>query len=140
MEIIVQILLEILLWAVQFFAEVILQIFGEALFELLGQSLKKRGARRAPLSPVLAAAGCLLCGALAGAASLWLFPRLFIETGWLRAANLVLTPLAAGAVMAGIGAWRQKNGQETIRLDTFAYGFSFALSMALVRFFFAAPT
>jgi hypothetical protein len=39
--------------------------------------------------------------------------------------------------MALIGIWRDRRGQEPIRLDRFAYGYLFALSLALVRFFLA---
>jgi hypothetical protein len=35
--------------------------------------------------------------------------------------------------MALIGARLRKRGSETIRLETFAYGFLFAFSMAAVR-------
>lgn len=131
-----EILLELVLWLAQFLAEMLLQVAGEALFELLGQSVKAPFRRR-PASPWLAVPGHLVLGALAGAISLWFFPALFIEAAWLRVVNLALTPLAAGALMALLGAWRRSKQRATIRLDTFAYGFCFALSMALVRFFFA---
>jgi hypothetical protein len=40
--------------------------------------------------------------------------------------------------MAAIGAWRARRGEPVLRIDRFAYGYLFALSLALVRFFFAA--
>jgi hypothetical protein len=40
--------------------------------------------------------------------------------------------------MAGMGAWRARRGQPVLRIDKFAYGFLFALALALVRYFFAA--
>jgi hypothetical protein len=40
--------------------------------------------------------------------------------------------------MGAIGAWRRRRDKAVIRLESFAYGYCFALSMALVRFFFAA--
>lgn len=73
-------------------------------------------------------------GAIVGAISLWLLPALFISVEWLRIVNLMATPLVAGLMMERLGAWREKKDQETIRLDTFAYGFIFALAMALIRF------
>jgi hypothetical protein len=36
--------------------------------------------------------------------------------------------------MALIGAWRRERGLAVIRLDTFLYGYVFALGMAGVRF------
>jgi len=40
--------------------------------------------------------------------------------------------------MAILGAWRARRGQQVLRIDRFAYGYLFALSIALVRFYFAA--
>jgi hypothetical protein len=51
-------------------------------------------------------------------------------------ANLPLTPLASGLIMEAIGSWRRRRERNVLRLDTFAYGFSFALAMAVVRYAF----
>jgi hypothetical protein len=50
---------------------------------------------------------------------------------------LVLTPLLAGGIMAVLGAWRARRGQTVLRIDRFAYGYLFALGLAVVRFWFA---
>jgi len=42
-----------------------------------------------------------------------------------------------GEVLA-IGAWRRRRGQRPVLLDRFAYGYLFALVMALVRLRFGA--
>jgi hypothetical protein len=130
----VEILLEVLLAVIQLAAELMLQIALEALAELGLRSVLEPFRRPEPPHPVLALVGYAIFGALAGAISLWLFPTLFIKTGWLRVLNLVLTPLLAGAAMAAIGAWRRRRDEELIRLDRFTYGVTFALAMALVRF------
>jgi hypothetical protein len=36
-----------------------------------------------------------------------------------------------------MGAWRARRGQQVLRIDRFAYGYLFALSLGLVRFYFA---
>ena len=36
----------------------------------------------------------------------------------------------------GLDAWRRRREDELVRLDKFAYGYLFALAMALVRFYF----
>ncbi len=115
----------------QFVGELLLQVIAEILFEL---GLRSLGApfSRAP-NPYLATLGYVLFGAIAGAMSLWAFPVLFIHSSTGRVINVVVTPLVAGAAMAAIGAWRTAKGQRTILLDRFAYGFLFALVMALVR-------
>ncbi|MBL8482900.1 MAG: hypothetical protein JNJ60_11950 [Rhodocyclaceae bacterium] len=122
---------------VQFIGELLLQVFGELIAELIGRSVKEPFRRPEPINPWIAAIGYGVFGGIAGAISLWLLPSLFISAQWLRIVNLVLTPLIAGLVMERLGAWRELKHQKTIRLDTFAYGFVFALSMALVRFIWA---
>ena len=67
---------------------------------------------------------------------MWLVPTLFIKTPWLRIANLALTPLAMGLLMDAVGSWREQREKAVLRLETFAYGFSFAFAMAVVRFAF----
>lgn len=134
MEIIAEIIVQVVGWMLQFFGELLLQAAGEFIVELIGRSLKEPFRRPKPLQPWLAAIGYMIFGALAGAISLWLVPSLFISAHWLRLLNLLLTPFVAGLLMARLGAWRERNEQEIIRLDSFTYAFLFALSMALVRF------
>ena len=115
--------------------ELLLQLLGEALFELGLHSLAAPFKRES--SPWLAAFGYAMFGALTGGVTLWLVPHhLVLTAGW-RLVNLALTPFFAGMFMASVGAWRAKRGQETLRIDRFSYGYLFALSLALVRFFFA---
>lgn len=120
-----EILFEVLLWLLQFAAELLLQIVAEALAELGLHTLREPFRRPQP-QPWLAAIAHFLFGALAGALSLLFFPAAFIAA-----------PLAAGCVMAGFGAWRRRRGEELLRIDRFAYGFLFAFAMSLVRFVFA---
>ena len=130
MEIIAEIFIQLFGWVFELLGELLLQAFGE----LIGRSITEPFRRPKPVHPALAALGYAIFGALAGGISLWLLPSLFIAADWLRALNLVVTPLSAGLMMERLGAWREKRNQATIRLDTFAYGFVFALAMALVRF------
>lgn len=122
--------------------EFIFSSAGEFLIQVLLEVLAELGMHRMrdtfsrPPNPWLAAIGYALLGAVAGGVSLLVFPTLFVHTRGLQLANVILTPLAAGLFMMAIGAWRRRHEQETIRLDKFAYGYLFALSMALVRFNF----
>jgi len=133
-EIIAEVLLQILGWLLQLIGEIILQVIGEAIAELIGHSVREPFRRPKPIHPWLAAIGYAIFGALTGALSLWLLPRLFIEEHWLRVTNVIITPVLAGIIMAWVGAWRRKHEKEVIRLDSFAYGWCFAIAMALVRF------
>jgi hypothetical protein len=114
--------------------EFLLQVFGEALVELGFHSLAEPFRR--PPNPLLAAVGYALFGAILGGLSLLAFPNNLVPEAW-RVANLVATPIAVGSVMSIMGAWRTRRGQQVLRIDRFAYGYLFALFLALVRFYFA---
>lgn len=91
---------------------------------------------RTPPKPWLAAIGYAILGTIAGAISLLILPTLFVHSHGLQLMNVVVTPIAAGLAMMAIGAWRRRRDQELIRIDQFAYGYLFALAMALVRYSF----
>jgi hypothetical protein len=119
-------------------------IVGEFLLELAIEVLLEVGLhsvaepmRRQP-SPWLAALGYALLGLAAGAFSLWLLPAALAPGRATQFANLLLSPIAAGFAMSELGRWRQRRGQDLVRLDRFSYGFLFAFCMALMRFLFAA--
>lgn len=133
MEILAELLFSLLLWL----AEILLQVAFEVLAELGVRALRAPFKPAREVSPWLAALGYLAYGAAFGGLSLWFFPAPYLETQWARIANLVVSPLAAGAVMSMAGAWRRKRGDTLVRLDRFSYGVLFALALALVRFAFA---
>ncbi|HMC15044.1 MAG TPA: hypothetical protein VKI18_05400 [Albitalea sp.] len=143
MEIIAEILFTVFGWVLEIAGEFLLQMLFEGIAELFGHLFKVKifGAKsphraKPPLRPELAAIGYVVLGAASGAASLWLMPTLFIRSEPLRFVNLVVTPLLSGATMGWIGSWRRRHDKTTLRLESFAYGFSFAFSMAVVRFVF----
>ncbi len=122
---------ELLVVVLQFFGEFLLQVFAETLFEVGLRSVA--APFRKDANPFLASIGYLLLGAGVGGLSLWVFPSLFIGSHLGRGFNVIVTPLLAGVSMAALGAWRQRRGQRVILIDRFAYGYLFALAMALVR-------
>ena len=136
MEIIAEVILQVIGWVFQFLGELVLQVIFEGLAELFGHAVKAPFRRPRPVQPWLAAMGYLLFGAAAGGLTVWLVPELFIEAEWLRLANLLLTPLAAGLIMEAIGSWRARQERERLRLESFAYSFCFAFAMAAVRYAF----
>ena len=123
--------------------EVIFEILGEFLLQVLGEALVELGFHslaepfQKPPNPWLAAIGYALFGAILGGLSLLVFPNNLVPEPW-RLVNLFATPLAVGGLMVAMGAWRARRGQPVLRIDKFAYGYLFALALALVRFFFAA--
>jgi len=132
-----EIIFELIFGFFGFLLEFVLEILAQAAFELLAElgvrCLAEPFRRPKPASPFMAAIGYLIYGAFAGAISLML-PQMFIVSKNLRLANLIVTPIACGFIMASFGRFRERRGDETIRLDTFMYGYLFALSMAVVRY------
>jgi hypothetical protein len=122
MEVLVEIIFEVLL-------EVVLEVFFElGFYGIVAVSNKKQH------SPVLKFVGYSLLGALAGLLSLVFFGELFVSDPSLQLANLVFTPVIAGAIMYQIGRWKHKKGYKLLSLDKFFYGTSFAFAMTLVRY------
>ena len=136
MEIIFEFFSQFFLAIFQMFGEVLLQIIFEAFADLIGHSIKEPFRRPKPINPYVATIGYFLYGLVAGAISLWLVPHMFIHSEGLRKLNLVLSPVASGAIMAWIGFWRRKNEKNVIRIETFSYAFCFAFSMALFRYYY----
>lgn len=117
-----------------FVGEFVVQVVLEVLAEIGLHSMRETWRR--PPNPWLAAVGYALFGTIAGGLSLLFLPNLLVHSHTLQLVNVILTPIAAGLAMMAMGAWRRRRDQETIRLDKFAYGYLFALAMALVRFNF----
>lgn len=122
--------------------ELVLEVLGEFLVQVIGEALLELGLhsltepfRKLP-NPWVAALGYTIFGAIFGGLSLLAFPTNLVPQPW-RVLNLILTPLAVGGTMVLMGIWREKRGQPVLRIDRFAYGYLFALSLALMRFQFA---
>lgn len=127
-------LIELLL---ELFGEVLLQVGLQAMAEAGLYTLRKPGEHAEP-SRWMLVVGHGLLGILVGGISVLAFPHSMMHSLAGRIVSLVLTPVAAGLAMALIGAWRQRRGQQTLAMDRFAYGYFFALVVALVRFAWAA--
>ena len=117
--------------------EILLQVFGEGLFELGFRGLVEAFNRRRRRNPFLAACGYLLWGAIIGGLSLLLFRQSLIHKQAHRIMNLLFTPVIAGLAMSILGAYRRSKGQDLLRIDSFFYGYLFSLGMAIVRYSFA---
>ena len=113
-------------------------VFG-GLLDLLLRALGKIFKAAKIESPPLAAFGYVLFGLLAGAISIIFFPYRIVRRSRVPGTSLVVSPLIVGLLMSLTGLILRRNNKRVIRLETFWYGFAFALGMALWRFWMARP-
>ena len=132
-----EILAEIASGLIGFLLEAVFEIFAQIVAELFAEiglrSLAEPFKRSEQANPLLAGVGYSLYGAIAGGISL-LLPKIFAAPHWMRFLNLLITPVACGLIMAYVGKFRERRGDTPMRLDTFVYGYLFALAMAVVRY------
>src|SRR5262249_21727229 len=107
----------------QLLLEFVIQVVGEALFEL-GLHAMGEPFRRPP-NPWLAAIGYAIFGSIFGGISLLLFSHHMVTGMAWRWVNLLLTPIAVGLCMAWLGSWRARRGEAVFRIDRFSYGYLF---------------
>jgi hypothetical protein len=112
----------------EFLLQVMVEMLASIGFGAMGETFRKQP------NPWLAAIGYVFLGAIVGGLSLLVFRTPLISLGGWRLLNLVVTPIAAGMVMAALGAWKTKRGKMVFRIDRFSYGYLFALSFAWVRY------
>jgi hypothetical protein len=124
----------------QILCEAVLQVVAEIALELGLEGLARVANRTRTQHPLLALLGYSMLGATVGAFSLYPFPASFIRVDSWRVLNLVITPVLAGGLMAGIGKLRGRHRGAHTRLSTFLSGFGFALAMAAVRYFWSRTT
>jgi hypothetical protein len=131
----VEIILELL---AQFLMELlfhgVLEMLGRGVGRGLASATKKDSA---PFNPLLEVCCYVLMGAIAGGVSLWLVPLHLLKTPTLQILGLVITPTILGFLFELFGRWKTTNDKPRYMLDRFSYGFTFALTMGLIRFFFA---
>ena len=125
----------------EFLFELVFEIFGEVLLQVMGELLAEWGLhlvrkpdRRAPPHPLVTLLGYALLGLAVGALSLLVLPHSLLPGKGLRLANLVLSPLLSGAMLAWIGLWRARRGSPVPVRNRFMQGLVFAFAMAAARY------
>jgi hypothetical protein len=116
--------------------EGLLQLGSQLLVELGYRGLAETIAPRQDRNPILAGFGYALLGLIVGGLSLFIFPEAIARGERFHGINVLVAPALAGLGMAGLGCLLERSGRRRLRIDSFAYGFIFALPMSLVRFYF----
>ena len=114
------------------------EIVGQVLFEILAsfgwESVKDSTRREREATPILAATGHLLLGAIAGILSLLIVPQRLAPHSPLPGLSLLLSPIGSGIAMHWLGEFWRERGKDRPVLFSFRAGALFAFGMAVVRF------
>lgn len=121
-----------------------------ALFELLADSLLEvalgelagllsRLIRRFRITvcrgnPLRATLSFMLVGVAFGILSAGIFPHPLVHPSRFHGISLLISPVLTGFAMAWIGGAWKRGGRTSVRIESFGYGFTFALALALIRF------
>ena len=120
-------------------AQLVLEIFVQGIFELGGRGIVSSFRKDSePVNWWLAICGYILMGAIAGGISIWLFPMHLLAMPVMQIISLAITPIVLGFMFEFMGRWKTSHAKARYAVDRFSYGFTFALTMGLIRYFFAA--
>jgi len=128
---------------VEFLLEAFLELIAAAVLDLASRALLGlfRGVAEAVKhNPVLMVIVYALLGTLAGAMSLLVLPHPLIHRvhpSRFHGISVLISPIVAGLVLSALGGVLRRLGRKVTPVETFGYGFAFALGMAVIRFLFA---
>jgi hypothetical protein len=123
-------------------AEVLAEMFSEvvlgAIVDLMVRSTRNLVAESKPIGPVLAAVGYLSLGSGLGLLSIFLLPHSLIPRSRFHGVSLLVSPVLTGLVMSQVGRFLRRQGKESVQIESFGYGFTFDLGVAMIRFIFVS--
>ncbi|MGD0831269.1 MAG: hypothetical protein ABR907_10020 [Terracidiphilus sp.] len=126
----------LLLGVAEVFFDFLFEMICEAIVVLIVRSLRSLFSGSHAIQPALAAFGYFLLGTAFGILSVFLFPHPLVHKTIFHGVSLIVTPIIVGFVMSYAGKLLRRSGKQSIRIESFGYGFIFALGMAVIRFVF----
>jgi cytochrome bd-type quinol oxidase subunit 1 len=129
-EIVVALLIEV----ADIAAELLLEAVFAELAGILSRAFRLFRVRVRRANPVSAAVIFSMVGVCFGFLSVWLFPHHLVHPSRLHGISLLISSILTGLLMAQIGRTVRKWGRQPVLIESFGYGFVFALTMGLVRF------
>jgi hypothetical protein len=86
--------------------------------------------------PVRATIIYFVMGLSIGWGSLFFFPHPLVHPSRFHGISLLVSPTISGLMMWWLGASLRKRDKKTTQIESFGYGFVFALGVALMRFLY----
>ncbi len=115
--------------------EVIFEIAGVGLASLLMRATSKLFNTISELNPIATTFVLGALGLLVGSLSVVAYPHPLVPPSRFHGVSVIVSPLITGFAMSQLGRLLRNHGRKVMPIETFGYGFVFAFSMALVRFF-----
>lgn len=115
-------------------AEFLLEAFFAGLAGLLSRAFRLFRVKVRRADPLIATITFGLVGVAFGFLSVWLFPHHLVHPTRIHGVSLLISPILTGLLMAQVGRTVRRWGRQSVRIESFGYGFTFALAMGLVRF------
>jgi hypothetical protein len=128
---------------VEFLLEAFLEVIAAGVLDLVSRALLglfKGLAETVKQNRVLTSLLYAFLGAFAGALSLLILPHPLIHREHpirFHGISVLISPIVAGFVLSAVGGVLRRLGRKVTPIETFGYGFAFALGMAVIRFLFA---
>jgi hypothetical protein len=116
--------------------EVFFQVVVEAIVALVVRSVRNVLEESNAINPFLAGVGYFVLGIAFGIASLRVYPHPLFHPSKLHGISLVISPVITGFVMSQVGTVLRRKGKQAVRIESFGYGFTFALGLAIIRFIY----
>jgi len=126
-------LLFLLSGLVDIFMEVFLQVVAESVVALFDRWFHNLFTESKARSPIASAVGYFLLGLIFGVGSVVVAPHPLVKPSKIHGISLLISPLVTGLIMSQIGIWIRKREFRAVRIESFAYGFTFAFGIAIVR-------
>ena len=129
-------LVALVLWLQELLFEAFLQFLAGVLLDLLERLLGRELDEAAFKNTLFSTLGYGLLGVSMGWLSLLFFPQHIVRHSHIPGISLLLSPLMTGFMMSLIGSALRRRDKKVTQIESFGYGFAFAMGMALIRFFF----
>lgn len=122
----------------ELFGELVLELIAEALFEFGFHGTAEKVSGRGKGSRWLIGTAYFIFGGVVGWLSLFIFPPFLLPETWMVISYLIISSLAAG-IMLSLVSWLINRGIRPVNpfeLDKFLFGVMFALAYASSRVLF----
>ena len=116
--------------------EVFFQVVVEAIVALVVRSVRNVLEESNAINPFLAGVGYFVLGIAFGIASLRVYPHPLFHPSKLHGISLVISPVITGFVMSQVGTVLRRKGKQAVRIESFGYGFTLAVGLAIIRFIY----